>query len=149
MNRTSWPVACFLFICLLAGQWLFSVNIANAAPPADGPLYHVVKRGETLFYIGRLYGTDPWLIAELNGIWSPSEIYVGQRLFIPNGGYYPPYPCYKYQPPPPPPCHYYPPYEGYAPGWYHYRYPAYTYDAYYSYYPGQTGGYWPPYYYDP
>lgn len=150
MNRLSWPVAFFLLGCLLAGQWLLSADVANAAPPTDGPLYHVVKRGETLFYIGRLYGVeDPWLIADLNGIWSPSEMYVGQQLFIPNGGYYPPYPCYKYQPSPRPPQHYYPSYGGYAPGWYHYERPSYPYDAHQPYYPGQTRGYWSTYCCDP
>ncbi len=142
MNRTSWPVAFFLLICLLAGQWLLTAEVADAAPPADGPLWHVVKRGETLFYIGRLYGADPWLIADLNGIWSPSELYVGQRLFIPDGGYYPSYPCGKDQPRYQPPHHYYPPYGGYAPGCSYYGYPAY---AHYPYYPAQTGGYWTPY----
>ncbi len=149
MNRSSWPIAFFMLVCLLAGQCLFGADVATAAPPADGPLYHVVKRGETLFYIGRLYGTDPWLIADLNGIWSPSEMYVGQSLFIPDGGYYPPYPYHTYQPeyqaPPHAPGHYYSPCGGYVPGCGYYGYPSYVYDAHYSYCSGHTYGYWPAY----
>lgn len=56
-----------------------------AAPPALDPDYHVVKRGETLSYIGRLYGVSSWDIARANSIPNPNLIYVGQVLYIPVG----------------------------------------------------------------
>ncbi len=69
---------------------------------AHGPV-HVVQRGENLYRISLRYGTTVQAIARANGIRNPNLIYVGQRLIIPTGGYYPP-------PPPPPPhpgCHCY------------------------------------------
>lgn len=57
--------------------------------------YYTVVWGDTLFSIGKRFGT-PWqTIATANGI-AYSYIFAGQRLTIPCGGSYPP-------PPPPPP----------------------------------------------
>jgi LysM repeat protein len=60
---------------------------ATATPvPTLGPIlgYHTVRRGETLYCIGRAYGVDPYAIARENSILNPSLIYVGQVLAIPN-----------------------------------------------------------------
>jgi hypothetical protein len=94
MSKVYWRVMLLLVICLLAGQLLIGAKPASAAPPAQGPGYHVVRRGETLAYIGRLYGVNYWAIAQANGIVNPNCIYAGQRLVIPGGGYRPyrPYP---------------------------------------------------------
>jgi len=53
-----------------------------SAPSASEPIYHVVRYGETLFSIGRLYGVYPYDIARDNGIINPDRIYVGQVLRI-------------------------------------------------------------------
>jgi nucleoid-associated protein YgaU len=45
--------------------------------------YHTVRFGETLFSIGRLYGTNPWLIARSNYLINPNLIFAGQVLCIP------------------------------------------------------------------
>ncbi|MBC7242284.1 MAG: LysM peptidoglycan-binding domain-containing protein, partial [Anaerolineae bacterium] len=44
--------------------------------------YHVVRWGETLWSIARLYGTTPWAIAALNGIYNLNLIYAGQVLRV-------------------------------------------------------------------
>jgi len=73
------------------------VTPVAAAPTADGPTWHWVVRGETLFSIGRLYNVSPWAIASANGLANPNRIYVGQRLYIPAGPpYYQPYSCGSY-----------------------------------------------------
>lgn len=64
---------------------LLVVTAGLAAPPAFDPIYHVVRRGETLSYIGRLYGVSPWAIARANSIPNPDLIYVGQVLYISAG----------------------------------------------------------------
>ncbi|MEA3460088.1 MAG: LysM peptidoglycan-binding domain-containing protein, partial [Chloroflexota bacterium] len=69
---------------------LSAAGVGFAAAPSD-PVYHVVKRGETLSYIGQLYGVSPWAIARANSIPNPNLIYVGQVLLIPRGGYQPSY----------------------------------------------------------
>ena len=102
----------------------------HAAPPAGGGgVHHIVRYGETLFSIGRLYGVNPYYIARVNRLPDPNYIYAGQVLYIPSGRGYPSYPKYGYAPP----CHNkcgYPkpvPYGGYG-----YDYSGYY---YYSYYP--------------
>lgn len=52
------------------------------APAAGG--VHVVSSGDTLYSIGRLYGVRPNDIAMANGLASPQNIRVGQRLNIPG-----------------------------------------------------------------
>ncbi len=53
---------------------------------ADGPVYHVVQRGENLFRIALRYDTSVTSIANANNISNVRLIYVGQRLLIPNPG---------------------------------------------------------------
>jgi murein DD-endopeptidase MepM/ murein hydrolase activator NlpD len=56
----------------------------SAEPPQD--IFHVVKRGETLFLIAQRYGSTVAALAHANGLVDPTRIYVGQRLRIPGGG---------------------------------------------------------------
>jgi hypothetical protein len=130
-------VVFLLALCLLTG---LSVQVAQAAPPADGPTYHYVRRGETLASIGRRYGVSYWAIAQANGISNPNLIYAGQRLVIPGGGWPQPYPYHAYTY-----GYGYRPYYGYSYS-YPYYYPSYYYNWgwYYPYYP-----YYPYCYYDP
>jgi LysM repeat protein len=44
---------------------------------------HVIKPGETFSHICELYGTDPYALAEINGITNWDLVYVGQVLTIP------------------------------------------------------------------
>ncbi len=52
---------------------------------AEGPIVHVVQRGENLFRISLRYGVSMDAIAAANGIVNPHHIYAGQRLIIPVG----------------------------------------------------------------
>jgi len=47
-------------------------------------VYHAVKAGETLYGIGKTYGVSYRRIARANDLENPSQIYAGQRLFIPG-----------------------------------------------------------------
>jgi LysM repeat protein len=83
-----------LFITIVVS--LLAVMPAMAAPAlspsesaAAAPGYHMVRVGETLFSIGRLYGVNAWAIASANGLKNPNRIYAGQWLYIPHGGYAP------------------------------------------------------------
>jgi LysM repeat protein len=53
--------------------------------PGPGPVpgVHVVRWGETLLSISRMYGRSVWAIASANGIWNMNYIRAGQRLVIP------------------------------------------------------------------
>jgi hypothetical protein len=72
-----------LIVCLLVLQLV----VGGSTVLADG--YHVVRTGETLFSIGRLYGANPYYIAQVNGLPNPNYIQIGQVLYIPYGGYVP------------------------------------------------------------
>ena len=51
-----------------------------------GSNHYVVRRGDTLYSIGRAYGVSHWAIAKVNGIHNVNYIYAGQVLWIPSGG---------------------------------------------------------------
>lgn len=51
-------------------------------PPAPSPVYHRVLWGQNLWSIANMYGTTPWAIASLNGIYNMNLIYAGQVLRI-------------------------------------------------------------------
>lgn len=65
---------------IYAGQVLQVCSVYPA--PAPAPSYHVVQWGQTLWSISRMYGTTPWNIAALNGIYNMNLIYAGQVLRV-------------------------------------------------------------------
>lgn len=94
---------------------LVGLSVVSAAPGpwAPGPMaqsgmpapsFHVVRCGETLFAIGRLYGVNPWAIARINRLPNPNIIFAGQVLAI-------------FQPGPGPMSQPYPFPTGYGPGY--------------------------------
>jgi LysM repeat protein len=63
-----------------AGQVLWIP--AYGPTPGPGRIY-IVQPGDTLSGIAWRFGTTMWAIAQVNGIWNPHLIYIGQRLYIP------------------------------------------------------------------
>ncbi|MDF1499348.1 MAG: LysM domain-containing protein [Anaerolineales bacterium] len=53
------------------------------ATTVAGGTTHVVKPGEWIWQIARLYGVDPQEIIDANNLTSPATIYPGQELIIP------------------------------------------------------------------
>jgi LysM repeat protein len=77
----------------VAVQPATSVTAAPTAVPAaaaptvavpSGGTTHIVKSGETLGGIAKIYGTTTTAIAQANNLTNPSLIRVGQRLVIPG-----------------------------------------------------------------
>ncbi len=66
---------------IYVGQRLV-IPAKSTTPPATN--VYVVKAGDTLYSIARLYKTTAWAIAQANGIYDLNHIYVGQRLVIPG-----------------------------------------------------------------
>ena len=99
-----------LITFLLVLQLLVGVTTVLADPG-----YHMVRAGETLFAIGRLYGINPYVIAQVNGLPNPNYIQIGQVLYIPTSSSWsaPPYV-------PPQPYYYSPGYWWYYGYWYQY-----------------------------
>ena len=71
----------------------------------SGNQVYIVKSGDTLFSIGRLYGVNPYTIAAANNIPYPYIIYPGQQLTIATGST-PPGPNPTTVPPQPGACRY-------------------------------------------
>ncbi|MFQ6057493.1 MAG: LysM domain-containing protein [Anaerolineae bacterium] len=90
--QRKWMVALAIVLIL---QLVMGVTASYAAPPTSPHgrfVFHVVRTGETLFSIGRLYSVSPWAIARVNHLWNPDCILVGQVLKIPIR-IYAPRPC--------------------------------------------------------
>ncbi|MDO3380004.1 peptidoglycan DD-metalloendopeptidase family protein [Geoalkalibacter halelectricus] len=67
----------FVFILVVPTALLLS------CAPHSG-IYHTVEPGQTLYRISRTYGVDEKNLARLNGIGDPTQLRVGQRIFIPG-----------------------------------------------------------------
>ena len=66
-----------------AGQVLYVCGGGGCPPgPGPGPVYHTVQWGQTLWSIANWYGTTPWAIASMNGIYNMNLIYAGQVLRV-------------------------------------------------------------------
>ena len=57
---------------------------APAVPARKIGVYHVVKKGENLYRIGKAYGVYHDTLARLNNITDARDIRIGRRLFIPG-----------------------------------------------------------------
>jgi LysM repeat protein len=88
MTGSRWRrVGVILAVVLLLTVSLVPVASANGqAAPALAPRVHVVRPGETLSSIARMYGVDVYELARVNRIFNLNWIFVGQRLTIPDGG---------------------------------------------------------------
>lgn len=58
------------------------INLWGCTPHRG--VYHTVEPGQTLYRISRAYGVDEKNLARLNGIDDPTQLRVGQRIFIPG-----------------------------------------------------------------
>lgn len=68
---------------IYVGQWLYIPTGPPYYASSQCGSYYVVRYGDTLFRIGRMYGISPWRIAAANGIYNMNYIWAGQRLYIP------------------------------------------------------------------
>ena len=57
--------------------------VEGTGTPVEGGTIHVVKSGEWIWSIARLYGIDPQVIIDANNLASPGTIYPGDELIIP------------------------------------------------------------------
>jgi murein DD-endopeptidase MepM/ murein hydrolase activator NlpD len=60
------------------------VFVGRPSPSFKKGVYHVVERHQTLYRICKTYQVDMERVASANGISDPSQIEVGQRIFIPG-----------------------------------------------------------------
>ena len=67
----------------IGAAWLVALTLAACSSSKSGTV-HVVKRGETLYRIGKAYGVSYEELADANDIDDPSRIEVGQRLVVPG-----------------------------------------------------------------
>lgn len=74
-----------LHLVLAAGLTLAAALPLPTSAQVEGGVFHVVKRGETLWEISRQYGVSVDDLVQLNELRDPSRIQVGQKLVIREG----------------------------------------------------------------
>ncbi len=80
-NRQSWVPFLLIFAALF-----FLVSCAGPPiqkSPAKG-VYHIVKKGETVYRIARIYSVSPKKLVEVNNISDITNIKEGSIIFIPD-----------------------------------------------------------------
>ncbi len=88
---------------LLTTALLLTVLSACGASRQAG-IYHTVKKGQTLYTISRVYEVDEIYLARINGIADPTELQIGEQIYIPGATQARPVPItVKTAPDPPPP----------------------------------------------
>ena len=58
--------------------------LAGIRPKTDRNVYYTVRKGDTLYSVGKSYAIDVQTLMEANRIASASQLRVGQELFIPD-----------------------------------------------------------------
>lgn len=80
-------ILCFFFLSIIFfinGCAKHRVPIQKPPPQEKKGIYHVVERHQTLYRICKTYGVNMKEVTSINGINDPSQIHVGQRIFIPG-----------------------------------------------------------------
>ena len=79
---------CLVGTSLIPGTILY---VPGAPPPTDIPcgppsgwVYYIVKKGDTLYSIGRAYGVSVSQLQRANCLGSSTTIRIGQKLHVPN-----------------------------------------------------------------
>ena len=75
----------FFFLSLFA---IFSgcqilKNLDILSPDQQG-IHHTVQEGQTLYLIARAYGIDDNRLRRINGVYDPTQLQVGTRLWVPG-----------------------------------------------------------------
>jgi LysM repeat protein len=82
-----------LVLCVALVLSLIPAAAAAAPDQSSGGFWHLVKRGQTLASISRMYGVPMDAIAAVNGLVNINQIWTGTYLWIPT----------EHKPPTPPP----------------------------------------------
>ena len=81
-----------LIILAVSGcSYVDNRDVANRVPgktpswaPRKAGIYHVVRKGENLYRIGKAYGIDHVTLTRINRVADARNVRVGRRLFIPG-----------------------------------------------------------------
>jgi murein DD-endopeptidase MepM/ murein hydrolase activator NlpD len=71
-----------LLVSMLSGCQIFK-NLDILRSNQKG-VYHVVQKGQTLYFIARAYDVEINRLKRINGIYNPSKLQIGTRLWIPG-----------------------------------------------------------------
>ena len=71
-----------LLVSMLSGcQILKNLDILRSNQKG---VYHTVQKGQTLYFIARAYDIEINRLKRINGIYNPSKLQIGTRLWIPG-----------------------------------------------------------------
>lgn len=71
----------YLWLPMLA---VLCLSACTTMLPIKKGISHTVGPGEDLWRISRAYNVDPRVVAEVNGIYNPDDVGIGDALFIPG-----------------------------------------------------------------
>jgi LysM repeat protein len=86
-------VKILVILCVALLLAVFPASAAASTAHPSGGFWHLIRWGETLASISRMYGVPMSSIAGVNGLVNINRIWAGTYLYIPTA----------YHPPPPPP----------------------------------------------
>jgi lipoprotein NlpD len=72
----------FVYKIALLGILLFFAGCVSSAPSQG--VYHTVQKGQTLYKISKVYGVEEIYLARINKINDPTQLRVGERIYIPG-----------------------------------------------------------------
>jgi len=73
-----------MMICRLLIILFMLVTVTACAATRQSGIYHTVKRGQTLYTISKIYEVNEAYLARINGIADPTQLQVGERVYIPG-----------------------------------------------------------------
>ena len=79
--RLLFPLFLFLFPIFSGCQILKNLDILSSDQRG---IYHTVQEGQILYFIARAYDVDVYRLMRINGIYDPTKLQVGTRLWIPG-----------------------------------------------------------------
>jgi hypothetical protein len=83
VNQRGYHIHVLRLAARQAAFWLVAWAVVAPVTVRAADEAYIVKRGDTLYSIGRSYGIPPMVLAERNGLSRSFHVYAGQRLVIP------------------------------------------------------------------
>jgi len=73
-----------MMLCRFFILFFMLISMTACAATHQSGVYHTVKKGQTLYTISRIYEVNEAYLARINGIADPTQLQVGERVYIPG-----------------------------------------------------------------
>ena len=84
LSRTAFIVAVALIVSSCASTDSPDYSYTSASPGMEsGASYHVIRKGQNLYRISKMYGVSVEELKRYNNIWDVTDIKIGTKIYIP------------------------------------------------------------------